>query len=137
MQHVLDADLISLQLLLFSLIECPAQNLQICLAVDDSFNRHFITKADIGSWVVWLSLFKKQTPRPLGPITHCHMSPNPLPNIDALNGHIIQYRLVASVITGHCRLNKQMNTMGFNDSALCNKCGEVETAIHFLRVCLA
>lgn len=44
--------------------------------------------------------------------------------------------LVAGVITGHCsRLNKDICTsIGLNDSALRGKCGEVETATHFVTV---
>ncbi len=44
---------------------------------------------------------------------------------------------VASVLTGHCFLNKHMHTLGLTSNDLCSNCGDVETAEHFLCKCPA
>ena len=44
---------------------------------------------------------------------------------------------VTDILTGHCSLNKHLHTMGIASSALCNLCGDVETAEHLLCKCPA
>lgn len=44
-------------------------------------------------------------------------------------------RLVVGVLTGHCTLNKHLNRMGLATSSSCEKCGEEETAFHFMCDC--
>ena len=44
---------------------------------------------------------------------------------------------LTSVLTGHCTLNKHLYTIGLHHSPICDKCGELETALHFLCCCPA
>lgn len=43
-------------------------------------------------------------------------------------------RKITGVLTGHCKLNKYMHTIGLAINPFCDKCGDVETAEHFLCV---
>ena len=45
-------------------------------------------------------------------------------------------RLVVGVLTGHCKLNKHLHRMGLANTISCDKCGEEETAFHYLCSCL-
>lgn len=44
---------------------------------------------------------------------------------------------LTDILTGHCSLNNHLNIMGINDSPNCEKCGDAETAEHFLCTCPA
>lgn len=44
------------------------------------------------------------------------------------------YKRPADVLTGHCS-NNHLHTMGLITSPNCNKCGEIESAKHFLCHC--
>lgn len=43
-----------------------------------------------------------------------------------------KYQKINGILTGHCLLNKYAHTIGLNHSPLCDKCGKIETADHFL-----
>ena len=44
---------------------------------------------------------------------------------------------LTSILTGHCLLNKHLHTIRLSNSPLCDKCGDVESAEHFLCKCPA
>jgi len=46
-------------------------------------------------------------------------------------------RRMTAILTGHCPLNKHLNTIGITQNDSCSKCGESETAEHFLCKCPA
>lgn len=54
---------------------------------------------------------------------------------DCLNSKSLSYQMV-QILSGHCRLNSYLHTIGYSDSAFCS-CGsrEVETIEHFIFTC--
>jgi len=46
-------------------------------------------------------------------------------------------RRLTGVLTGHCFLNKHAHTIGLHNNPHCDKCGEIESAEHFLCKCPA
>ena len=44
---------------------------------------------------------------------------------------------LTDILTGHCTLNNHLNIMGISNNPNCEKCGDVETAEHFLCKCPA
>lgn len=42
---------------------------------------------------------------------------------------------MTEVLTGHCKLNKHLHTIGLSDGPLCHTCDGIETAEHFLFQC--
>ena len=46
-------------------------------------------------------------------------------------------RRMSGILTGHCFLNKHLHTIGLTNTPLCEKCGDIETAEHFLCKCPA
>lgn len=40
-------------------------------------------------------------------------------------------------MTDHCKLNKHQHIVSLEESAVCDKCGEPETADHFIVECPA
>ena len=44
---------------------------------------------------------------------------------------------LTDILTGHCSLNNHLHVMGLNDSPYCDKCGDLESAEHFLCSCPA
>ena len=46
-------------------------------------------------------------------------------------------RRLIGVLTGHCTLNKHLHKIGLHWSPICDKCGGIESAAHFLCHCPA
>jgi len=47
------------------------------------------------------------------------------------------FRIISGLLTGHVALNRHLTVMKIRTDPLCTKCGEEETAYHFLGRCSA
>ena len=55
-----------------------------------------------------------------------------------LNKSRIDLRLIIGAITGHCKLNKHLHTMGLNQTTTCRRCNDYdETPLHLITNCPA